>query len=343
MNIIKNFYNQYVTRVDKLLLGLLLGSAVIGLVYILANQLTYQYANTGYLSWQWFIQIPIFLGLGLLAMYARKHSPRMAFLTWTYSIYFFMVMALSVIMVGIETTPFPVIDPWLVKIDHLLGFHQLAVLNWTYAHNWILKGFNFCYAMVGIELGLFPIILALMLQKKAVKMYLIAIIFSFVIGSAIYYFFPTTAPASMFFDPHFAQQQHDTFIKFFEIHHYLPITTTEGGLIAFPSFHVIWSVLLAYAFKDKKYLFYPIAIFNAIVIASTVFLGWHYLTDVIGGISIAALAIWIAEVVHKRYLVSETTKRIRNKKTVIKKLASNTPIPNALPCQRELEAGCQIK
>ena len=314
-------------REDKLLLGLLLLSTVIGLIYILGNVFTHQYPNTGYLSWQWFVQVPLFLGLGIFSLFARKHSPRMAFLTWTYSIYFFMVMALSTLMLGIETTPFQAIDPLLVKADLLLGFHQLAVLNWTYAHHWILNTFNFCYSMMGIELGLFPIILALMMQKKAVKVYLLTQVLAALIGFSIYYFFPTTAPASMFMDPHFALQQHDTFIKFFEIHHHLPITTTQGGLIAFPSFHVIWSVLLAYAFKDKKYLFYPIAIFNAIIIASTVFLGWHYLTDVIGGFAVSALAIWMAETIYRRYILNgKEPVKVKRKESKLAPAVWNIPL-----------------
>jgi len=318
MNIVKSFYNQYVMREDKLFVGLLLVLTILGLAYVLGNLLTYHYPSNGY-PWRWFLQMPIFLGLGIFALYARKHSPRMAFLTWTYCLYFLMVITISVITLGLETTPFPVIDPWLVKVDQLLGFHQLAVLNWTYAHHWILKSFNFSYAMLDVELGLFPFILALMFQKKAVKVYLLALIFSTLIGFSIFYFFPTTAPASMFFDSHFTLQQHDTFIKFFEIHHYLPVTTSDGGLIAFPSFHVIWAVLLAYSFKDKKTLFFPIALFNIIIIASTVFLGWHYLTDVIAGLALSALAIWIAEVVYKRHLAGSTQCVRNEKRTKIKK------------------------
>lgn len=300
MNAIKKFYNQYVTRTDKVFVGLLLFSTIFGLILILINHLTYHYPSNAYLSWQWIALTPVFLGLGIFSLFARQHSPRMAFLTWTYCLYFFIIMALSTVTLGLETTPFPVIDPWLVKVDRLMGFDQLAVLNWTYAHHWIAKSLNFCYELVGIELGIFPLILALMLQKKMVKVYLFALIFSALIGFSIYYFFPTTAPSSMFFNPHFATEQHDTFIKFFEIHHHLPITTSKGGLIAFPSFHVVWAVLLAYAFKEKKYLFYPIALLNTIIIISTVYLGWHYLTDAIGGIALAALAIWFAKLTYKK-------------------------------------------
>jgi len=303
MNAVKSFYNQHVTSEDRLFVGLLALSTLLALGFILTNVLTNNYGSNGFAPWNLYACLPIFLGLWIFSLYARKHSPRMALLTWTYSLCFFILIIQSLALPGLETTPFHAIDPWLVKADQLTGFHQLAALNWTYAPHWILKGFSFCYSMISNELALFPMVLALLMQKKALKVYLLSIILSALIGFSIFFFFPTTAPASIFFDPHFAAQQHDTFIKFFEIHHHLPITTAQGGLIAFPSFHVIWSVLLAYAFKEKKFLFYPIALFNAVIIASTVFLGWHYIIDVIGGIAVSALSIWIAERAYKRYIL----------------------------------------
>ena len=189
--------------------------------------------------------------------------------------------------------------------------------------------------MIGVELALFPIVLALLLEKRAIKVYLLAMLLASIVGFSIYYFFPTTAPASVFFDKNFTPFQHDTFIKFFEIHHHLPITTTQGGLIAFPSFHVIWAALLAYSLKNRKHLFYPVLVFNAIVIVSTVFLGWHYLTDVIGGLTLAGLSVWAAEVIYKRYLVADDVTVINKTSTPkirdIKKMIQLVPNPNIAP------------
>jgi len=171
---------------------------------------------------------------------------------------------------------------------------------------------NECYSLMGAQLAIVPMLLALLMQKRAVQVLLISLLISFFIGTTIYYFFPTIAPASMFHDPNFALQQHDTFIKFYEIHHGLPITTAQGGLIAFPSFHVVWAVMLAYSFRHKKYLFYPMALFNSLIILSTLMLGWHYLTDVIGGIILAGLSIFAAELIHQKFIATDckTTKAV---------------------------------
>ena len=297
-----DFYKQYLGLEDKIILTSLLTAMSIGVSYIVINTITTQYSGNQFVNWQFFLALPFMAALYSIALFAKKVSPRMGLVTWTYTTYFFMLLGLGTLVYGTQFTAFPPIDSTLVKIDHALGFNQAALLNWTYAHRTIAYLLDKAYSLIGFELSFIPLILALLLDKRSVKVLFMGVIFSFTVGTAIYYFLPTTAPASMFFDPNFAQQQHDTFIKFFEIHHHLPITTQEGGLIAFPSFHVIWCVLLAYALRNKKILFYPIAALNIIIILSTMFLGWHYLTDILGGIVMGALTIWACEAVYKKYI-----------------------------------------
>jgi hypothetical protein len=63
------------------------------------------------------------------------------------------------------------------------------------------------------------------------------------------------------------------------------------GLITIPSFHVVFAVLFAWAFRRERWV-YPVAVaLNAGVIAATFPVGWHYLTDLAGGGVLAACAI----------------------------------------------------
>jgi membrane-associated phospholipid phosphatase len=62
------------------------------------------------------------------------------------------------------------------------------------------------------------------------------------------------------------------------------------GLIEFPSFHTIWAVLLAAAFARTRF-FWPMAILNALVVASTIPAGMHYFVDVWAGLAISAVVI----------------------------------------------------
>ncbi len=243
---------------------------------------------------------PFILAIVLLAMYARNMAPRISFFTRSYGIYFFILITLAVMTTGIQYTPFPRIDSFLVGMDQTLGFNTISLVNWTYAHPVISKASHIAYETLGFQLFLIPLLLAALQSKKSLTILFYAMIISFLIGMTFYYFFPTTGPASLFHDVHFARYQHDTLLKYYQVHHYLPVTTTQGGMIAFPSFHVIWAVLLTYALVDKKWFFYPFVLINTIVIASTLLLGWHYLTDVIGGVALAGLAIFVGRRIYTR-------------------------------------------
>lgn len=67
-----------------------------------------------------------------------------------------------------------------------------------------------------------------------------------------------------------------------------------GGIICFPSFHVIWAVLSAAALWDIKWLRIPCLFLTTLIVASTLTTGWHYAVDVLAGLLIAAAAQTIA-------------------------------------------------
>jgi membrane-associated phospholipid phosphatase len=58
------------------------------------------------------------------------------------------------------------------------------------------------------------------------------------------------------------------------------------GIVAFPSFHVVWAILLMLAMPS-----YPLVLLNLLVIVSTVTTGGHYLIDLVGGALICAIVV----------------------------------------------------
>lgn len=58
------------------------------------------------------------------------------------------------------------------------------------------------------------------------------------------------------------------------------------GIVAFPSFHVVWAILLTLAMPS-----YPLVVLNLLVIVSTVTTGGHYLIDLAGGALICAIVV----------------------------------------------------
>jgi membrane-associated phospholipid phosphatase len=69
------------------------------------------------------------------------------------------------------------------------------------------------------------------------------------------------------------------------------------GLVAFPSFHVAQCILTAIAFWHSRWLRFPAAVLAILMCISTVTTGWHYVIDVIGGVTVAifsqVVAVWV--------------------------------------------------
>ncbi len=61
------------------------------------------------------------------------------------------------------------------------------------------------------------------------------------------------------------------------------------GIITFPSFHTVWGVLLVVLFWKSAFRV-PVLVLNVLMILSTIPVGCHYFTDILGGLVVAAVA-----------------------------------------------------
>jgi membrane-associated phospholipid phosphatase len=98
---------------------------------------------------------------------------------------------------------------------------------------------------------------------------------------------------SLYFD----QNQVSTGLKFNQIHHYISPTTREGGLISFPSFHVIIAWFSACLTRCWPKIFIVLLVYNSCLALSCFLLGWHYFIDIIGSAVIIGLAHYFEKVV----------------------------------------------
>lgn len=63
----------------------------------------------------------------------------------------------------------------------------------------------------------------------------------------------------------------------------------------FPSLHTAITVIVTtFAFKYKRFLFWCLLPVNIGIIAATIYLRYHYVTDVIAGLMLAAFCVWAA-------------------------------------------------
>ncbi len=287
-------------REDRWLAGWLLAALLTTAVLLAINAACFGYTGIVYFPREgWWLAF-VALDFAIFGHLVRTRSPYASFVSTNLAFYALTAAVMGVLTTGIQLSPFARIDHALARWDARLGWDTVAVLHWVAERPRLRTFLNLCYNSTELQLVLAPFIAAYAHDKRRLRVYLYGVVYSSFAGSLIYYFFPSSGPAGVFQSLDFLPVQRLTHLKFEQVHSFQPVTTILGGLIAFPSFHVAWSVLATYAAQPRKSIFWAFLILNVMVIASTVLLGWHYLVDLPAGILLAIVCLWAGEVTHRR-------------------------------------------
>jgi hypothetical protein len=214
------------------------------------------------------------------------------------SIYLTMA-AIGLLTNAMQLTPFVPIDKIIIAFEQSLHIDLSQVIAWTAQHSWLKIKLAKIYDSLPYQMSFLPLLIAIFGQFGKVREYLCLMLISAIIGFEFYYFFPTTAPASNILSPFFSPEQYATGIKFKEIHNHLSPSTIEGGMIALPSFHVIWAWLCVYLVRGCKWLFVFLFPINLLLVFSCVLLGWHYPSDVLGALLVILATHGIYQLLYK--------------------------------------------
>lgn len=276
------------------------------------NPIHYPYQNGAAL--QALMQLPGVLTLLALISLSRK---RWQHPTWQIlcAIVIVMIFFLQIFQVGLEgasnvlLTPHTRIDAALATFDQHLGVNVTHLMAWTRQYPWFLHLLQTVYSSwIPLAISIPIIICTLGKSSHSHYRYITSWLLTIFIGCTIYFFWPTSAPASVYHSPYFTLSQHHLVTAFYQVHHNLPMTVQIDGLIAFPSFHVIDACLVTFACLDFWWLLIPVAIWNSLQILSTMALGYHYLADVLAGILIAIICHFIADYWLKKLKQKELSK-----------------------------------
>lgn len=307
---IKDFFERHFTRFDLVFLLFLLLYSCLGSLLALVNSLFFHYEHIAYFHvnqlYSLIALFPLFFG----AIYLRPHSPNAALVIHTFSCYFIAFPFFAILTNNITSTPFAPIDSYIAAVDHLLHFNSVAVVAWVQHYPKLHAILSQFYNSVIFQLLLTPLAITLLREKKMARHFIILGLIGTLLVSIFYYFFPTIAPAGFYNDPIYSKAQYICAIHFYDIHHSLPITQHGGCLISFPSFHVFIALWMTYLVKNKWWLLIPISIINTIIIASTVLLGWHYLTDVMGGFILFFLCQRITSTIDQWILADQKSQKL---------------------------------
>lgn len=288
------------TREDRWLAAWLLAALLIAGALLAFNSVFFRYTGISYFPREcWWLAF-VALDFAIFAHVVRIRSPYASFVAGSLAFYALTAAVMGVLTTGIQYSPFPRIDHALARWDAALGWDTVAIIRWVAERPSLRSFLNLCYNSTELQLVAAPFFAAYAHDKRRLRVLLYGTVYSSLAGSLFYYFFPSSGPAGVFESPYFFAVQRLTHLKYEQVHAFQPVTTLLGGLIAFPSFHVAWSVLATYAASPFKNIFRCLLVLNTLVIASTVLLGWHYLVDVPAGIALAVICLLAGEATHKR-------------------------------------------
>lgn len=205
-------------------------------------------------------------------------------------------------------------DDWMLRFDRaLFGGHSPASLlhdllgTDTAAHPlaFFYKIFTYVctFAIVGC--------LAFLGDLRKAHVMVLAGMWTWILGTASYYMIPTLGP--VFSAPQeFAMLPHTAVTSMVEGNiadrkEFLADPQAPGsfvGISAFASLHVGFTttVLLMMIYLRKRLLAWLVGLYLIPVVLATVYFGWHFTLDLVGGVVLAALSVGIAHLTVYRRL-----------------------------------------
>jgi len=181
-------------------------------------------------------------------------------------------------------------DPLLIRIDHfLLGVNPTVWLE-RLINPWLTEILQIVYS----TFYFLPIILGILLirshKERELHFFVFQVVYGFYLSYIGYFLLPALGPR---FSLESLQTVPLTGVFLMEHIHHLLNSLENIQRDAFPSGHTEMTLLTAYyAAKYNRPYFYAMIVISVLLIFSTVYLRYHYVTDVIAGALLMLFVVW---------------------------------------------------
>jgi hypothetical protein len=205
---------------------------------------------------------------------------------------------------------FGFIDDFLAASDALLGFHWPQYVAWALQYPQLVALLKHAYLTILWQ----PLVLILFLiaRRDVARIYgmMHAMVLALIIASVLVCFFPALGPYAFYGvdsnAPGHAQlvtgASPTASILWLRSSLTDPMPSMAMGLIYFPSYHAVAATVYAWAAWRAPVVRWIFLGLNAAMLVATPLHGSHYLTDVVAGVAVAALSIWLANAFIRRTL-----------------------------------------
>jgi membrane-associated phospholipid phosphatase len=195
------------------------------------------------------------------------------------------------------TSPRPLVHPILAEIDRSLFFDWLGYYSFVRANPSFAALLSAAYNGMIAEVGLVALVLFLAKDNARLRILLNGFALSALLTITISALFPALEALAFFkiYPVVMTRAGYATGIDrvddFLALHYgttNVVSVMNSKGIVCFPSFHTACAVLSAIGAWSRRWLFWPMLIWSALLIAATPVDGGHYLADVIAGLVLSA-------------------------------------------------------
>lgn len=191
-------------------------------------------------------------------------------------------------------------DPLLAKVDAVLGFDWMAAYRFTRSAPAVQWIGSWAYQCIGAIPLLLLAVLELSGKDQEARRFLLAYWMGLVFTMMCFPFFPAIGPLARLA----ADQM--TYVPVSGVQHTLVIEAARRGalgdleikelvgMVTFPSFHAAAATLFMWFGRRLRGWRWPICAVSFAMLLSTPIEGNHYLVDLLAGIAVASLAIWLS-------------------------------------------------
>ncbi|MGB9229855.1 MAG: phosphatase PAP2 family protein [Terracidiphilus sp.] len=191
---------------------------------------------------------------------------------------------------------FPLQDDALARFDRMLGVQVPSILHFCANHPWIKESFAASYDWIFPLMVLSVMLPAVLYRWTAAKELVIASSLATIVGSMMFAVCPAIGPWTVYhFAPSAQQQTCEALFLTLRSGSFHTLSPDDKGIICFPSFHVMLAIVSCVAICSIKVLRIPAVLVASLIVISTLTTGWHYIADVIGGLTLAVLAELLAK------------------------------------------------
>lgn len=265
-------------------------------------------ASSQYGAWDYAFLLPV---LALMVPALRQRHPLKALAGFIATILVLVVTSYVFTIyksqLFIERAP---LDALLVEAESFLFGRPLylSIAEWASTHTAWVRFSDWVYYLFFHHMALTALFLFACDDNEEQWRYVLSLALCYTLGGLSYFLFPAMGP--VYFDPGqfsylSANAEFTTFIQGLlkestdgAGNGRLTVIETFAFIACMPSLHMAHETVMLFYSRRSRLMIGFAALFWTGAFAAVLILGWHYLFDVLGGLLLAALVIWIAQGIH---------------------------------------------